>query len=368
MISIIGAGPTGSYLAYLLARKNLDVRVFEKEPFQKKTFACTGIISRNISNLIKLDQGLILNKIKGARIFSPNGNSLKIKTNKTQAFVIDRIKFDNFLIEKAKDAGAKFYFNHDFDDFKIKKDEMILNFKNKKKKIRTNYLVGADGPLSVVAKKSDLFGKREFLNGFQARVKLKTSPEIIQMYLGKQYKDFFAWVVPESGNIARIGLASKKNPRKAAEILIRKLKIRKQDIIDYQGGLIPIYNPRLKTQKNNIFLLGDSATQIKASTGGGIITGLMAAEELAKSIKKGKINYQRTWKKKIGKDLLLNLWIRKILDKFSDKEYNDLVDIMNKEKNKVFMQKSGSMDFPSNYIFRLMFKEPRLFKFLLKIF
>ena len=39
-----------------------------------------------------------------------------------------------------------------------------------------------------------------------------------------------------------------------------------------------------KTKKDNIYLVGDAATQVKATTGGGIIQGLKAAQALTNSI------------------------------------------------------------------------------------
>ena len=68
-------------------------------------------------------------------------------------------------------------------------------------------------------------------------------------------------------------------------------------IIEYQAGLIPVYNPRQKAQKENILLIGDAAAQVKATTGGGIIQGLTAAECAANSISEN-ISYEKAWREK----------------------------------------------------------------------
>ena len=57
-------------------------------------------------------------------------------------------------------------------------------------------------------------------------------------------------------------------------------------------------SPRLEP-KEDIFLLGDAATQVKATTGGGIIQSLMAAKELASAIENN-TSYEKGWRKVIG--------------------------------------------------------------------
>ena len=99
-----------------------------------------------------------------------------------------------------------------------------------------------------------------------------------------------------------------------------------------QGGLIPIYSPKLKVQKGNIYLVGDAAAHVKATTGGGLVHGLIAAECLAESIIKKKGSYEQSWRKKIGKDLWIHLMIRNILNRFADKDYNYLIKLAGKKK------------------------------------
>jgi flavin-dependent dehydrogenase len=44
-IIIVGAGPIGSYTAFLLAREGFDVGIFEKNPSIGKDVNCSGIVS-----------------------------------------------------------------------------------------------------------------------------------------------------------------------------------------------------------------------------------------------------------------------------------------------------------------------------------
>ena len=223
--------------------------------------------------------------------------------------------------------------------------------------MKTDYLIGADGPLSQVAKSNNLFKKREFLTGIQAIAKLKND-NCIEFYpsIGT-----FAWVVPENKETCRIGVASYKNPKEDFNKLLKLKNIKNKDIMEKQGGLIPIYNPKLKTKKDRVYLIGDAASQVKATTGGGIIQGLKAAQALTNSII-NKRDYQKEWKKEIGQDLLIHLKIRNIMNKFKDKDWDLLIKLFKKEKTKRIIE-NFDRDYPTKFLFKLILNEPKLLYF-----
>jgi len=259
-------------------------------------------------------------------------------------------------MEKAEKAGAKFFLSHRFLDYKNKVIKVQDINANMIKDIEIDYLIGADGPLSDVAKSSGLKNKRDFLVGIQARVRLNNS-NVVEFY---PFIEEYAWVVPESKDIVRIGLATRKNPKKALnDFLIRRLK--KYDVIDMQAGLIPIYNPLSKIQKGNVFLVGDAAKMVKATTGGGIIQGMIAARALADSMTNKK-SYNKELRA-VKRDLLIHLKMRNIMDKFSLRDWNYLIKLFSKDKTKKVLE-SNDRDFPSKFLVKLALTEPRLLYFL----
>ena len=158
----------------------------------------------------------------------------------------------------------------------------------------------------------------------QAKVKLKMDTNSFETYFGKDFPNFFGWVVPESEDTARLGIGCFEN---AQEHFYRFLQERtgKKDVLCWESGLIPVYNPKRQIQNGNVYLIGDAATQVKATTGGGIIQSLYAAEQLFKSIKT-KQSYEKLWKQKLGNSLLTHLLIKKALDRLSDNALIKLVD------------------------------------------
>ncbi len=357
-ISIIGAGPIGCYTGYLLAKHGHNVNIYEEHSKIGHPVQCTGIITKSIERILPLHPSFTINKIKKAEIISPNNKSLTL--NSTD-IIIDRTKFDQFLAKKAKAAGAKIHTSHLFLDYS--KKTIKIKHKNKKITKTTDILIGADGPNSKVRK---LITKRtpKFYVGKQALVKGKFNKDTYKVFFGKQFPNFFGWIVPESKNKSRIGLITQKNTSFHFKNFLERLKIKNSQIISYQAGLIPIHNPKSKIHKRNIFLVGDAALQIKATTGGGIVPGLQSAQILAKCITKNK-NYTKELKK-INKKLSLHLKLHKIRKKFTDKDYNHLIALMSKPKNQEILSKY-TRDNVNKLILKLLINEPRLLLYAYKL-
>lgn len=353
MISIIGAGPAGSYSAYLLAKKGQQVNVYEEHKSIGNPVQCTGLVTDSINNIIKIPEKVIVNKIKGFKVFSKN-HSVQINF-KNPNIVLDRMKFDRYIAEKAIDAGAKYFLGSKFENCRIYND--YVEFTANNKKIKTDYLVGADGPFSQVAKSVNIYNDRKFMIGIQARVTLPIEdPEIIEVYIGQGY---FGWLVPENEEIARIGTASYKNSNIFFKNLLNK-RAPNSKIREYQSGVIPMFDPNQKVQNKRVFLIGDAACQTKNPSHGGIIQGLIAAEYLTKAITENK-NYKRLLKK-LNRELKYNLIIRKVLDKLSEKDLDRLIYLVKKTNVKSILE-TYDRDFPSKLLFKLIFKEPRLLSF-----
>src|SRR3989344_3361016 len=217
MISIIGAGPAGSYLASLL---DDEIRIFDYKKEIGKPIQCTGVLTNKFESFIK-EKKFVDNRILNIELNSKN-ESYTIKLKKPE-FIIDRHKYDNYLLEKAIDKGVKFYPKHMLKDFSKNK----IYFSNSKA-YETDILVGADGPMSKVNKISGIQKNRKYWVAKQIKVKYKTEPHTYKVLFN--IPDFFSWIVPENDEIARIGCASSNNVNEHFENLIKTLKVKKQNI------------------------------------------------------------------------------------------------------------------------------------------
>ncbi len=344
MISVIGAGPAGCF--YASKEKNEDVHIFEEHKEIGKPVACTGILTDSIRNITNIKEDLIVNKIKQFKIVAPNKKTAYIKLNNPD-IILDRAKFDAYMLEKAIENNVKLHLNEKFLGYK--KANNCYKIKTSKREYETDIIVGADGPLSNVAKSAGIYGDRKFIIGLQARCKfprLEENTTEIRLGLGE-----FSWIVPEDDKIARVGVIG-HNIKEDYKKLIKECKV-----IEDQSGIVPLYNPKQVLRKGNVFLIGDAATQVKATTYGGIIYGLIAGKYLAEDKK----NYVKNFNKNLKKELLLSLKMRNFMNLMKKEQYNELVDIFQKEENIKILSKY-ERDFPSKFILRLLIKEKGFWK------
>ena len=357
MISVIGAGPAGSYYSSLAAKNN-EVHLFEEDKVIGKPVACTGILTDSVREILHtIPKDLIVSNIKRFKIVAPNGKCIYINL-KHPDLVLDRVAFDELLYQKAIDSGASIHLNEKFLGYK----RLANNYQIKTSKITydTDMIIGSDGPNSLVAKSSHMFMERKFVQGLQVRARypeLEEGTTIIYLNLGE-----FSWIVPEDDKIARVGVIGQNNQKlhESYKKLIHDAKI-----LEHQSGIIPLYNPKQKLckPKEDIFLIGDSATQVKATTYGGIIYGLHAARLLSEN----KESYEKKFNDTYGKELKLSLKMREWMNTMTDVQANELIEIFAKESNSKILSEHDR-NFPSKFIIPLLLREPKLLKLGFDIF
>lgn len=354
MINIIGGGPAGCNAGYLLAKSGMDVCIFEEHSKIGSPVQCTGLVTSAIKDYVKLRPEAVMNNISAAKIYAPNKKSVEFKLREKN-IILDRGEFDRTLALYAEDAGVRVLTGCRF--IGIEGEKILLVHKKKKMCREKEILVGADGPLSPVAKACGLFENRMFVHGLQVTAKIKCNPDLVEFWLGY---GSFAWVVPESNSAARVGIVASKN---ANEVFQRFLKDRvgRAKAISHEAGPIPVFNPDIRANKDNIYLVGDAATQVKATTFGGIVQGLSAGKCLCKSIVKSK-DYDKVWRSEMGGDLMYSLRLRRVMDRFSAENYNKLLELVSSDKVRKIIE-DNDRDYISSYIWKLILAKPSLLRF-----
>jgi digeranylgeranylglycerophospholipid reductase len=372
-IAIIGGGPVGCYAAYLLASFGHNVSVYEEHKQIGSPIQCTGLLTNTFDQFLLPKRSFLINTFEKKEVFSIK-DSLEIKE---EEYLVCRTKFDQFFARLAQEEGAKIFLQHSFSHKEgpelVIKDLSDTNNKNKnennEKRIVPDIVIAADGPLSKTVKAFGFYEKsRKNYFGIQAVVNGNFDDCQYKTYFGKEIcPHLFAWVVPESKTTARVGLADIKGSKSLFDNFIKKHKfLVKKDKI--QAGTIPIYNPKQKLFKDNCYALGDAGGHVKATTLGGIIPGMTAAKTLAECINDGKSNQFYLKKMQpLMHELKLHLMIRKVLNKFSDNDWDKLVKLI-KQKRIVKTFEKYSRDNPLPLVFFSLLKEPRFLKFVKYIF
>jgi len=351
-VVVVGAGPAGSVVAQKLAKRGFDVSVFEEHSMVGRPISCTGIVTKALFEFVERNDEYVVNELEGVRITAPSGKVVEIPLKE---YVICREKFDNFLMRKAVEHGVKYHVHHKFVGFN--NNTAIFQHGDKRVEKKFDILVGADGPFSAVGRSAGLLDGRQYYIGSQATIKGNYDPDWFLTFFGGCAPGFFGWAVPESNCLARVGVATKKHVYNYFELLRKKFN---GEIVERQAGPIPIYDGAKHVQKDNVFLVGDAAGVCKNTTGGGIITGMWSSEILADCIINNK-DYSKALSP-LRRELWIHEKLRNMLDKFSDADYERLVDWMSSPKVKKILF-DYPREYPSRFVWKLALAQPRLLAF-----
>jgi flavin-dependent dehydrogenase len=295
----------------------------------------------------------VLNTVRGARIFSPGGVKIEVDAKVKKAYAVDRLSFDRHLQDMAIAAGARYA-----DDWAL---SVIPSVTLKKTGIvKADRVVIASGTDYTLPIKSGFDRPREFLMGGQYEMDIECDSDFVELHF--TVPDFFAWVIP-LGDRARIGLCVKGNPRPYLDAFVKRLakegRLKSDRILSETFGIIPIHNPQTRTQFGNVVTVGDAAGQVKATTGGGIVFGAIAAEYALMP------DYDRLWRQRLGTDLRLHLFIHRMINRLSDSGKDRLFRIFRDTHQS--LERVGDMDMAAKTAFGLMRDPQFMFKTALNI-
>jgi digeranylgeranylglycerophospholipid reductase len=337
-VAVVGNGPSGC-VAARFATKGHDTVIIGAG---QRRVQCAGLISDSGLKRIGMEDGrYIINRIRGARIYSPGGIEIEVDAGGNVASAVDRLRFDEELLNKAVDSGAKYLNGH----ITSIKDALMLQDGQTITADKTILATGTDYTLQI---KEGIDRPKDYVVGGQYEMKVECDPDFVELYFN--IPDFFAWVIP-LGDRARVGLCVRGNPRPHLDSFVKKLgaRVKSDKVFAESFGIIPIHKPNIRTQYPRLVTVGDAAGQVKASTGGGIIFGCIAAEHAMDA------DYERSWRREIGYDLRLHLMIHKTLDRMSDKGKDRLFKIV--EERHRTLEMNGDMDYAEKTV-SCMLKDP----------
>jgi len=321
-VIIVGGGPAGSTAAMYLAKAGKKILLVDKVLFPRDK-TCGDAQGRRAANIMK-ELGIYEEyaqlpgqKIYGLTLSSPNGTQVHLdvadRNGPAPGYVHKRMVFDNFLFQNAaKSVQTKQLHVKDvIVEEGFAKGIVGVNEKGETEEVRAKLVLGADGSLSVVARKFGLADNPTNHNISALRIyykNVKGTTDRIEIHLVKDLIPGYFWIFPLPEGEANVGLGmiikdmqeKKINLKEAVlnEIKTNPLfKDRFAEAValeDVKGWTLPVASHHRKCYGNGFMLLGDAASLIDPLSGEGVgnamISGKLSAQIAVQALEKGKFD------------------------------------------------------------------------------
>lgn len=376
---IIGAGPIGSYTAEKMAEAGLRAVILEEHDKIGSPVHCTGIVGEKVISSYNIPDECVIRKIDHVKVHFPSGNTVDLPTP-IEPRIIDREMFDRIMFDRATKKGVEPILSAKVTTLENNRDHVEVFYRNGngEKSIRAKLCVIAAGAMSSLPCTAGFEPCEKSYQSAQVEAEID-GIDGIELYLGSRVAPgSFAYAVSVRGSDSKIGLITPRNAAGCFKNLISSDFLRER--------IVKIRNtPRFrrmplgvasKTVSGRIMLVGDSAHQVKSTTGGGIYYGLRCADILANVARNAYYNgdfrsaelnrYHGKWKNEFNTELMAGMILRSFLEKAGDEWWDMIPEVLRSDEVREFIGKYTDFDHHYQFIFNF-FRLPVARKFFLKL-
>jgi digeranylgeranylglycerophospholipid reductase len=372
-VIIVGSGPAGSTMARMLAGAGRKVLVIDKRKDIGSPVRCgEGLGQREVlAQGLNLPKEVISTEIEGAKVIAPNGKSIVWKGKETKGWVLERKMFDKWLAELAVEKGAEIRAYTRAVDL-IKENGKICGIKAEHPSdgtydIRAPLVVSAEGMEAQLARKAGFNTVHNLYDVdtcYQYEMQGYDHENLIELYFGNKLAPRgYVWIFPKAHKKANVGIGiganltgwTKKGGIKGAgpkELLDEFVKNYKplqgaSTLLEF-GGIISVGAPLDHFTTDGFMVVGTAAKQVDPIHGGGMAiameSALIAAKVADSALAKGSTSkenlfeYEKIWRAGPGRKMDKRLIFRKVMEHFSDEDFNYLIGTINAEDLDQVMQ------------------------------
>lgn len=286
-VIIIGAGPSGSTLAYLLKKQGLSVLVIDKSVFPREKL-CGGLVTMKTKLLYEeiYQKKFCSYQTKTDKVCLYYKDQLISDTSVEKPFYfVERKEFDNSLLNKFKEINGVVYEGINSFSVLYGKNEVVIG----DERLKYKFLIGADGANSIIRKYIDKNYSPDALcletRGYNQSY-LKDNK--IKIFFGN-VNCGYEWIFPKK-KFLTIGIGGTMSQNKIEN---QNMKQDLVNILNYnhiqkyetiKGALLP-YGKYIEIPfKQNVALIGDAAGLVDPIAGEGLYFALLSAKLLCNHI------------------------------------------------------------------------------------
>jgi geranylgeranyl reductase family protein len=383
--AIVGCGVSGASAALAVARKNVSVSIFEEHPQVGLPSHCSGHVGITAFKRFspEIPSKIIENEIKGAVLQCPNGRTLTLHRHNPITWVLNRCKYDQYLASLSEKAGANLNFKSRISGYSRTDTGKVSLRVADGRQVQCKILIDASGSGASISRYAGLtkLGKGLVVNSAQFSVEnlADVDDDFVEVYFGQSFAPgFFGWIIPRRDGTAKIGIAAgaRANVRECFNRFIHKHPTVSAKLKHAKPTSQPTFHPipvggaLERTYTDNIMAVGDAASQVKPTTGGGIVFGLacghIAGETALEAIRlddfsaKRLKEYETSWRDLIGFDLRAMSYLRRLLYRLPDRNLDRIFAVANELGADQILNKSHDIDFQGRTLLKLA-RDPRLF-------
>jgi digeranylgeranylglycerophospholipid reductase len=357
-VVVVGGGPSGSCCARELALRGFKTLLLEEHDTVAAKVLCTGIIGIDAFQEFPLPWETVVGVLGRMKAISRYGTELPYIPQQPIAYIVDKGAFNSALAAQARAAGALVRTSTRAHDLLVDHAGVHLQATvagERPFRFHARLVVLACGVHYQLTKRLGLGMPREFLQGAQTEVPWALT-EWTEVHLNKEFsREAFAWLVPLHNGSTRVGLMCARDARKALIRFLDRLVPRWQDRQDIHLASKPIAQaPLRRSYAERVLVIGEAAGQVKATTGGGIYYGLLAARLAAETISTafatgsfsaaGLRPYERAWQSLLADELSLGLAFRKLYGWLGDRQLDGMLRHIARNGLKELIRRKANFD------------------------
>ncbi len=295
---IVGMGPAGATAALELSRAGLSVLGLEKQRHPRYK-VCGGGLSVRIDKLLDADfKAVVEHTIHGVQFTYQGQEPFLIESPNPIAYMVMRDRFDHFLLQKARGAGAEIHEGEQAVEFQFLPDgvEVITD----RGCYHAKVVIGADGANSLVARRLFPGRRPRIMPTLESEIGIGRAPVYpgegqVLIDLGATDRGY-AWVFPKTERLS-IGVAEFRgrmgSPRRIFDRFIETDKLlSKLTIPQPFGHPLPLFSARTglvgdtggTLVQHRALLVGDAGHLVDPLFGEGIYYAVRSGQMAAASV------------------------------------------------------------------------------------